>query len=251
MSGLLFQNSNNKCAGWVNPNALQLGPQIDTLSSFFSPAASNSLVVIVGTNFYSYSSVHFSTYTPTVYFINSSQIEFYVPQSLTSGVYSIQVFNGSYASNIVNYTIDNASGFWIKNANGTISNSNFSNTGTGGGLAINGNVKINGNLTCTGSINPYTPSDYRIKNVLESLTIGSNYSVDNLKPVKYINTNTGTIEMGFLAHEVQQEFPFLVTGQKDGEQIQTLNYTGIIALLVKEIQQLKTDVININLRKQL
>ena len=243
MSGLIFQNSNKPCVGWTNPNALQLGPQITTLSSFYSPAASNSLVVISGINFFSYSSVNFSTYTPTVYFINSSQIEFYVPASITSGIYSIQVFNGSYASNTVNYTIDNASGFWMQNANGTISNSNSSNTpGIGGGLSINGNVNIFGNLVVTGI---FTPSDYRIKNVLEPLTIDSDYSVDKLKPVKYFNKSTQSVEMGFLAHEVQQEFPYLVTGQKDGEHLQTLNYTGLIALLVKEIQQLKADVVNL------
>ena len=247
MSGLLFQNTNNKCAGWVNPSALQLGPHIDTLSSFYSPAASNSLVVIFGTNFYSYSSVKFSTYTPTVYFINSSQIEFYVPASLSSGIYSIQVFNGAFGSNNVNYTIDNSSGFWIQTSNGTISNTNSSDTSIGGGVSMNGNVKINGNLTVTGI---FTPSDYRIKNVMDSLTIDSNYSVDNLKPLKYFNTNTGLVELGFLAHEVHQEFPYLVTGQKDGEQIQTLNYTGLIALLVKEIQQLKTTVQNLQTNMQ-
>jgi hypothetical protein len=242
MSGLVFQNTTNKCAGWINPSSLQLGPHIDSLSSFYSPAASNSLVVIFGANFYSYSSVKFSTYTPTVYFINSSQIEFYVPSSLISGIYSIQVFNGSFGSNSVNYTIDNASGFWVQNSNGTISNSNSINGG-GGGLSVDGNVIINGNLTVTGTITgTFTTSDYRIKNVLESIAIGSDYSVDKLKPVKYFNKTTGLIEMGFLAHEVQQEFPYLVTGQKDGEQMQTVNYTGLIALLVKEIQQLKTEV---------
>ena len=45
--------------------------------------------------------------------------------------------------------------------------------------------------------------------------------------------------MGFIAHEVQNDFPFLVTGEKDGEGYQSVNYTGFIALMVKEIQDLK------------
>ena len=246
MAGLIFQNTSSKYVGWANPSNLSSGPYINSLSSFYSPSASNSLVVIVGTNFYSYSSINFSTYTPTVYFINSTQIEFYVPSSLTSGIYSIQVFNGSFGSNVMNYTIDNASGFWVIKSNGTISNSNSSNVpGIGGGLLINGNVSIIGNLTVSGTYTPVSlsiPSDYRIKDILEPLSIGSNYSVDNLNPIKYLNTKSGIIEMGFLAHEVQIEFPYLVTGQKNGEQLQTLNYIGLIALLVKEIQQLKTEV---------
>ena len=134
-------SKNNAQCGWAPPSNLFV-PVISYLSSYYSPAASNSIVVIFGSNFYSYSTVKFSTYSPTVYFINSNQIEFYVPPSLTSGTYSVQVFNGSIASNVVNYTIDNASGFWILDSDGTISNSN-SISGTGGGLTINGLVSQN------------------------------------------------------------------------------------------------------------
>ena len=48
--------------------------------------------------------------------------------------------------------------------------------------------------------------------------------------------------MGFLAHEVQEVFPFLVMGEKDGKSMQCLNYNGFIALLVKEVQDLKKQV---------
>jgi len=48
--------------------------------------------------------------------------------------------------------------------------------------------------------------------------------------------------MGFVAHEVQQIFPFLVNGEKDGEELQTLNYSGLIPLLIKEIKDLKIRV---------
>ena len=46
-------------------------------------------------------------------------------------------------------------------------------------------------------------------------------------------------EFGLIAHEVQEYFPFLVTGEKDGSSWQTLNYMGLIALLTKEVQELK------------
>ena len=127
MSDLFYQNDSNKCQGWTNPSSLFYGPQILSLSSFQSPAGSTSLVSINGTNFYSYSSISFGTYKPTVYFINSNIIQFYVPSTLNSGTFTIQVFNGSVASNPVNYTIDNASGYWLLN-----SNNNITNTNTGG-----------------------------------------------------------------------------------------------------------------------
>jgi ABC-type Fe3+-citrate transport system substrate-binding protein len=49
----------------------------------------------------------------------------------------------------------------------------------------------------------------------------------------------GTHDMGFIAHEVQEIFPFLVSGEKDGDVYQSLNYNGLIALLVKEIKTMK------------
>ena len=124
MSDLVYQNYNNKCQGWVNPSSLFFGPQITSLTSYQSPAGSNTLVSINGSYFYSYSSVSFGTFNPTVYFINSNILQFYVPNTLSSGTFPIQVFNGSVGSNIVNYTIDNASGYWLLNSNGSISNTN-------------------------------------------------------------------------------------------------------------------------------
>jgi hypothetical protein len=48
--------------------------------------------------------------------------------------------------------------------------------------------------------------------------------------------------MGLIAHELQEEFPFLVTGEKDGDEHQSVNYNGLIALLIKEVQELKKIV---------
>lgn len=127
MSDLVYQNYNNKCKGWVNPSSLFFGPQITTLTGYQSPAGSNTVVSIAGTNFFSYSVIRFGTFTPTVYFINSTLLSFYVPNTLTSGTYPVQVCNGSVCSNIVNYTIDMSSGYWMINAGGntnTISNTN-------------------------------------------------------------------------------------------------------------------------------
>jgi len=124
MSDLVFQNYNNRCKGWTNPSSISFAPQIDSLSGYYSPAGSTTLVSINGQNFFSYSTISFGTYSPTVYFINSNILQFYVPSTLNSGTLPVQVFNGSVQSNSVNYTIDNASGYWLLNSNGSISNTN-------------------------------------------------------------------------------------------------------------------------------
>ena len=128
------------CQGWVNPSDNFYGPRITTLSSYYSPAGSSTIVSIIGTNFYSYSTIMFGTYAPTVYFISSLQMDFYIPNTITAGTYPVQVFNGSFASNIVNYTLDNASGYWLINPNNSISNTNAN------GLSVKGTVGVAGGL---------------------------------------------------------------------------------------------------------
>lgn len=124
MSELVFQNTSNKCQGWTNPNNLLFNPIIIDLSAFETPAGSNTLISINGKNFYSYSTVRFGTFSPTTYFINSNIVQFYVPSTLNSGTYAVQVYNGSTPSNTVNFTIDNASGYWLLGYNGNIINTN-------------------------------------------------------------------------------------------------------------------------------
>jgi hypothetical protein len=51
--------------------------------------------------------------------------------------------------------------------------------------------------------------------------------------------NDSHLHVGFIAHEVQEVYPFLVNGVKDGAAIQSINYNGFIGILTKEIQVLK------------
>jgi hypothetical protein len=83
-------------------------------------------------------------------------------------------------------------------------------------------------------------SDYRIKTNVVSLE-DTSITVDNLRPVTYTNILSNKEDIGFIAHEVQQYIPCLVSGEKDGEHNQSINYNGIIGILTKEIQDLKKE----------
>ena len=274
MSGLFL--TSGLCQGWANPNTNYTTPTISSLSGTSSPVGGNTLVAIFGSNFKLYSTIKFGTYTPNMIFVSSNQIDFYIPNFAISGINPVQVFNDIYGSNVVEYTLEQATGFWYLSP----SYSNIISNSNNGGLSINGpiiidnvpstpsinsdiiflnptqsivwpnslsitsdipntGILIDGDLTVTGTITP-SPSDYRIKDIIEPLN--SSYTVDDLKPVKYFNTKSKKEEIGFLAHEVQEKFPCLVTGEKDGQDLQTLNYIGLIGVLVQEIQQLKADV---------
>ena len=105
---------------------------------------------------------------------------------------------------------------------------------------INSDSDININGVCQAN-SFISPSDYRIKENVLTLN-DSSFTVDNLRPVTYTNKLLNKQDMGFIAHELQEHYPFLVTGEKDGPVNQSVNYIGLISLLVKEIQQLKQDI---------
>jgi len=82
-----------------------------------------------------------------------------------------------------------------------------------------------------------TTSDYRIKKNVKNLD--DTYNIDHLRPVTYLNTQLEKQDIGLIAHEVQEVFPLLVSGEKDGENMQSINYNGLIPILIKEIKELK------------
>jgi hypothetical protein len=109
----------------------------------------------------------------------------------------------------------------------------------------NGNITASGNITATGNIT--AGSDYRIKKDITPLNTDT-YSVDNLNPVQFKFKQSDKESIGLIAHELQEHFPFLVEGTKDGKEIQSVNYIGLIGVLIKEIQELKRRVANLELK---
>ncbi len=119
----------------------------------------------------------------------------------------------------------------------------ISQTGTGTNALkatdISGNLTVTGTATATSFT---TTSDYRIKEDVKPLTLDK-YNVDNIKPVVYKNKLSKEEDIGVIAHELQEEYPFLVVGEKDAEDsYQSVKYSSMIGILIKEIQELKARV---------
>jgi len=47
---------------------------------------------------------------------------------------------------------------------------------------------------------------------------------------------------GSIAHELQEHYPDLVIGEKDGNELQRVNYTDLIAILINDIKRMKRDL---------
>jgi hypothetical protein len=98
-------------------------------------------------------------------------------------------------------------------------------------------------LTAVYANNVALTSDYRIKENVRALD--NNFKVDYLNPVTYTNKQTNKQDIGLIAHELQEHYPELVTGVKDGPEIQSVNYIGLIPILINEIKIFKNYLKNL------
>jgi len=98
-----------------------------------------------------------------------------------------------------------------------------------------------GNIVISGSSTNYvTTSDYRLKEDLQDfagLDMVSKISVYDFKWKRDESRSYGV-----MAHELQEVLPQAVVGEKDAEEMQSVDYSKIVPLLVKSIQELTAKV---------
>ena len=139
-------------------------------------------------------------------------------------------------------SIDSADGL-INISTGYIGLFNTSNDAVTLECSGSGEFTVGGDIfgnTIYSNSQPLSTSDYRLKEEIEP--ISDEYSIDKLKPCSYLlkADESKTLQTGFIAHELQEIFPHLVKGEKDAEEMQYVNYIGLIAILTKELQSLKS-----------
>ena len=98
-----------------------------------------------------------------------------------------------------------------------------------------------------GSINPgntsttfNTTSDYRLKEDLRDFKGLDMISKIPVYDFRWINSEKRSY--GVLAHELNEVYPEAVEGKKDAEENQCVDYSKIVPLLVKSIQELKAEI---------
>ena len=98
-----------------------------------------------------------------------------------------------------------------------------------------------GTITITNSSTAYnTSSDYRLKEDLQDFA-----GLDMVSKIPVYDFKWKTDESrsyGVMAHELQEVLPQAVVGEKDAEEMQSVDYSKIVPLLVKSIQELKAEV---------
>ena len=159
----------------------------------------------------------------------------------TSNGFLVGTTNDSVNSNTLGHTLDkdgyaahrrNSAPSLYLNRYGTEGNIQiFYHAGTGVG-----SISVSSDATAFN-----TSSDYRLKNVKGSIQNALERTLA-LNPVEFEWKESGKTSEGFIAHEAQEIFADAVSGEKDGEEMQGMDYGRITPLLVKAIQELSAEV---------
>ncbi|WP_296683216.1 tail fiber domain-containing protein [Flavobacterium sp.] len=92
----------------------------------------------------------------------------------------------------------------------------------------------------TSAIAYNSTSDYRLKEDLKPINGLEKISKIKVYDFKWKN-HTDRMD-GVIAHELQEIVPYAVTGEKDAEQMQSVDYSKLVPILVQAIQELKAEI---------
>jgi hypothetical protein len=96
--------------------------------------------------------------------------------------------------------------------------------------------------TSTTATQYLTSSDYRLKENVD-YSWDATARLKQLKPARFnfISDPDVTVD-GFIAHEAQEVVPHAVTGKKDAEEMQAIDQSKLVPLLVKAMQEQQTVI---------
>lgn len=86
----------------------------------------------------------------------------------------------------------------------------------------------------------YTRSDIRLKSNINDLKEHDLDKLNNLVPKSYNLRNSKGIHFGFIAQEVEKEFPNLVSKDSDG--MKSVNYLEMVPILLHKINSLEKKI---------
>lgn len=107
------------------------------------------------------------------------------------------------------------------------------------------NLKYNGtqigSISGNNTVTAYNvTSDYRLKQDFKSFN-GLDL-VSKIKVYDYEWKSDNSRMNGVIAHELQEVIPYAVTGEKDAKEMQQVDYSKLVPILVQAIQELKSEI---------
>lgn len=113
---------------------------------------------------------------------------------------------------------------------------------TGSIIRFSYNAGFVGSISTDGTNTAYnTSSDYRLKEQVRPID-NPLEKVMKLNPVNFKYKNSKTVQDGFIAHEIQEILPYLVTGEKDGVEMQEVDYSKLTPILIAAIKEQQAQI---------
>jgi len=151
-------------------------------------------------------------------------------------------WNASNATSLVSWQAGNGQLWSVANNTFPLAlNRTGSSSDTGNIIKFYFRGTITGDVsTTTSGVSYNTGSDYRLKENVD-YTWDATTRLKQLKPARFnfIADDTNTLVDGFIAHEVSSVVPEAITGEKDATEMQGIDQSKLVPLLVKTIQELE------------
>lgn len=124
---------------------------------------------------------------------------------------------------------------------GIVLNDTYTGVGSSNNVLFKRNGSNVGSISTTTTMTSYNiTSDYRLKEDLK------NYSgldlISNIKTYDFKWKNSDDRMYGVIAHELQEVVPYAVNGEKDAEQMQQVDYSKLVPILVNAIKELNDKI---------
>lgn len=136
----------------------------------------------------------------------------------------------------------NTAKFYVVSDNGGTAAEFNANAVTGTLIRFANAQDLGGSITIDGGgVTSYnTSSDYRLKQDLQPIN-----GLDLVSQIKVYDYQWKVDESrayGVLAHELQEVIPQAVNGEKDGKEMQQVDYSKLVPILIQSIQELKKEI---------
>ena len=127
-------------------------------------------------------------------------------------------------------------------SSGNIQCAYFNRAQNGTLMSLRRNGSQVGTISITGSAVSYnTTSDYRLKRLVKPMS-GSIERLMKLEPSTYVWKSNGVADEGFLAHKFGKVLPNAVHGEKDAEEMQAVDLSKAVPLVVSSLQEAITMI---------
>lgn len=124
---------------------------------------------------------------------------------------------------------------------GIVLNDTYTGVGSSNNVLFKRNGSNVGSISTTTTTTSYNiTSDYRLKQDFKPFN-GLDL-ISKFKIYDFAWKTDNSRMYGGIAHEIQEVVPYAVTGEKDGEKMQQVDYSKLVPILIQSIQELKAEI---------